>query len=79
LQLGELSADLVKVRLGDVACRVAVLIGVVHERQQIANLLDREAEIAAAPDEAKALQVGIAVAAVPSRAPTSLGRSPISS
>ena len=34
------------------------------------------AEIAAAPDEAKALQVGIAVASVPSRAPTSPRQEP---
>jgi hypothetical protein len=51
-------------------------MGIVHKRQQIAKLLDREAEIAAAPDEAKALQVGIAVAAVPSRAPTSPRQEP---
>ena len=75
----KLALNIGQVGAGDPVGIVARPLRLVRQPQQVADRLDREAELAGVADEAQALQVARAVGAVVARRAAGAGRSPIRS
>ena len=65
LQVSNLALYVFKVASRHTVCIQARLIGVMGEREQFTNLIDREAEFAPAPDKRETFNEGIVVLPVP--------------
>ena len=70
LQVGDLPVHLAQVLAGDGVHRVAGTLAVLGQIEQGTDLLQREAEVPGAPDEAQAAEVRLAVAPVVPRGAT---------
>lgn len=64
LQIPDLALDSFEVTAGHTVCIRARLIGVMREREQFADLIDREAEFTSAPDERETFNGGIVVLSI---------------
>lgn len=64
LQIPDLALYRLEMNAGHTVCIRARLIGVVRKREQLADLIDREAEFAPAPDECETFNRGIVVLSI---------------